>query len=186
MVKSENGNKKSRRRIPILTVALILSLTFVLGTAAFIIDKTHRVENTFNPSRLSCEVEEKFDGEVKRNVNVRNSSDIAVYVRLKLITYRVNGNNEMIGGTAELPDFTPADGWFLKDGVYYYSMPVSPDSEPAAPLIGDDGIRLMKYTDADGGKQAVEVMAEAIQAEPAQAVRDAWGVNVSADGRIFQ
>ena len=186
MVKSKNNPEKSRRRILILTGILVLLLTISMGTAAFLIDKTHKVENTFHPPKLSCEVEEEFDGEVKCNVNVKNTGDIAVYVRLKLVTYRVNNQNEKIGGTAEIPDFTPADGWFLKDGVYYYSTPVSPDSEPSAPLIGGDGIKLVKYTDADGGKQTVEVMAEAIQAEPSQAVRDAWGVTVSADGRISQ
>ena len=35
------------------------------------------------------------------------------------------------------------------------------------------------YTDADGGRQSVDVMAEAIQSEPAQAVGQAWGVRIS-------
>lgn len=35
------------------------------------------------------------------------------------------------------------------------------------------------YTDADGGKQVIEVMAEAIQAEPARAVGEAWGVTIT-------
>ena len=36
-----------------------------------------------------------------------------------------------------------------------------------------------KYDDADGGKQVIEVMAEAIQSEPAEAVGEAWGVTIS-------
>lgn len=178
--------KGKSRKTPILILISVLLLTLAFGTAAFLIDKTHRVENVFQPSALSCEVDEEFDGAIKRNVTVLNTGDIAVYVRLKLITYRVNGQNERIGGRAELPDFTPEEGWFVKDGFYYYAFPVAPGGEPAQPCIGEDGIELVEYTDADGGRQTVEVMAEAIQAEPAQAVQDAWGVTVSADGRISE
>ena len=36
-------------------------------------------------------------------------------------------------------------------------------------------------SDPDGGKQVIEVMAEAIQSEPVQAVGEAWGVSISPD-----
>ena len=35
------------------------------------------------------------------------------------------------------------------------------------------------YSDADGGHQAIDVMAEAIQSVPAKAVGEAWGVSIS-------
>lgn len=35
------------------------------------------------------------------------------------------------------------------------------------------------YDDADGGKQVIEVMAEAIQSGPADAVGKSWGVSIS-------
>ena len=34
---------------------------------------------------------------------------------------------------------------------------------------------MKSYADADGGHQAIDVMAEAIQSTPVQAVKDAWG-----------
>ena len=36
--------------------------------------------------------------------------------------------------------------------------------------------QLQWYTDVDGGKQVIEVMAEAIQSQPDDAVRQAWGI----------
>ena len=58
-------------------------------------------------------------------------------------------------------------------------MPVAKNASPATDLI--DSINLKdKYDDADGGKQVIEVMAEAIQSEPAEAVGEAWGVTISA------
>ena len=43
------------------------------------------------------------------------------------------------------------------------------------------------YTDADGGKQVIEVMAEAIQSVPEDAVKAAWGAgfSIGADGSLI-
>ena len=95
---------KSRKKTVVLLISVIL-LTLTVGTTvAFIIDKTQNVKNVFNPSRVTCEVTENFDGETKKNVNVENTSDVSVYVRVKLVTYRVNDNNRLIGGTADIPE----------------------------------------------------------------------------------
>ena len=59
---------------------------------------------------------------------------------------------------------------------------MSPNATPETALI--DQITLTRsYDDADGGKQVIEVMAEAIQSQPARAVQQAWGVTVS-DGTL--
>ena len=51
-------------------------------------------------------------------------------------------------------------------------------------MIGNDGITLVKYTDADGGRQVIEVIAEAIQSVPTSVVADNWNVTVDANGVI--
>ena len=101
---------------------------------------------------------------------------------MKLVTYRVNSDGERIGGTAVIPNFTPGEGWFEKDGFYYYKSPVAPNKTPATNLIGNDGITLVEYTDADGGRQVIDVIAEAIQSVPASVVAENWDVTVDKDG----
>lgn len=171
--------KHTRRgRQATLVAALALILVFAVGaTAAFLLTKTSSVTNTFTPSQVSCSVTEDFDGTTKSNVNVTNTSDIPAYIRVKLVTYRVNDASQRIGGTATIPTFTPGNGWFEKDGYYYYESPVAAGAQPAAALI--DKIDLTEYDDADGGKQVIEVMAEAIQSTPDEAVTSAWHVTVS-------
>ena len=83
-----------------------------------------------------------------------------------------------IGGTAELPAFTLGENWVEKDGYYYYTLPVAPGKTPAANLA-DKMTLTASYDDADGGKQALDVMAEAIQSTPEEAVADAWGVKIA-------
>ena len=182
--KKRRKSTTSRKAIVLaIAVVLLLSAT-VTGTLMYLVSKTASVTNTFDPAHVSCEVQENFDKTVKKNVNVKNTSNIDAYLRVKLVTYRVNDSDEQIGGTAAIPEFKPGDGWFEKDGFYYYNKPVAPGETPAADLIGNRGITLVEYTDADGGRQVVEVIAEAIQSVPTSVVKDMWKVNVSEAGTI--
>lgn len=183
-----HGNYHSRvgktggKRAGALTIALALVLALAVGgTLAYLFTRTGDVQNTFTPSHVTCKVTENFDGETKSNVNVTNTGDIDAYLRVKLVTYRVNESGQRIGGTAEIPDFTPGDGWFEYEGYYYYTKPVAPNMQPETALISS--ITLKSYDDADGGRQVIEVMAEAIQSVPAKAVGQAWGVTIK-DGTV--
>lgn len=174
-------SKRSSKRtikVSLLFISLALLVTCAAGaTLAYLLTKTENVTNTFTPAHVTGEVTEEFDGETKSNVNVTNKSDIKAYIRVKLVSYRVNEDEQHIGGEAVIPQFTPGDGWVLFEGYYYYTKPVAPGATPEANLIEE--ITLTgSYNDADGGKQVIEVMAEAIQAEPADAVHNAWGVYI--------
>lgn len=172
--------RQNRQAVTLLLSLFILSAVVVGGTVAFLNANTSPVKNTFNPSQVSCSVIENFDGIKKSNINVKNTSDIDAYMRVKLVTYRVNGQDQHIGGTADIPEFSPGENWVKNGEYYYYTLPVAPGEKPAADLIGESGIILVgSYNDADGGKQVVEVMAEAIQSVPSEAVGKAWGVSIS-------
>ena len=166
------------RAAALILSALLLAALAIGGTVAYLTAKGEPLQNVFNPSRVSCEVTEEFDGTVKRNVNVTNTGDTEAYLRVKLVTYRVNEQGQHIGGTAALPSFTLGAGWVEYGGYYYYTLPVAAGERPAANLTGSMTLTA-SYTDADGGRQSVDVMAEAIQSEPAQAVGQAWGVRIS-------
>ena len=173
------------RKVIVLAIAVVLLLSAtVTGTLMYLVSKTTAVTNTFEPATVTCEVQENFDGTVKKDVTVKNTSNIDAYLRVKLVTYRVNDKGERIGGTAAIPSFTPGEGWFEKDGFYYYNKPGAPDAKPATDLIGSSGITLKEYTDADGGRQVIEVIAEAIQSVPTSVVKEYWNVTVDANGVI--
>ena len=176
----------AKRSLVLVVSVLVLLLAVAGGTLAWLTAQTDGVVNTFTPAQVSCEVTEDFNGTIKSNVNVTNTNDIYAYIRVKLVTYRVNAQNQHIGGTAEIPEFTPGKGWVKYGDYYYYTLPVAPkgpgalDNWPKTPLIGETGIELVNsYNDADGGKQVVEVMAEAIQSSPPEAVGKSWGVTIS-------
>ena len=169
----------AKRSLVLVVSVLALVLAVAGGTLAWLTANSGPVTNTFTPAQVSCTVEEKFDGTTKKDVNVKNTSDIDAYLRVKLVTYRVKDNGDRIGGTAEIPEFTPGTNWVKYGDFYYYTLPVAPGEKPKTDLIGAEGITLVRYTDADGGKQVIEVMAEAIQSQPERAVGQAWGVTIS-------
>lgn len=170
---------KGRLTAMVIATAVLLALA-IGGTVAWLSTKDAPITNTFNPSEVACQVEESFDkttGE-KRNVNVTNTGDTEAYIRVKLVTYRTNDAGQHIGGTATIPSFTLGENWVEFGGYYYYTLPVAAGEKPATNLT-ETMTLTSSYSDADGGHQAIDVMAEAIQSGPAQAVGQAWGVSIS-------
>ena len=172
---------KGRLTAMVIATAVLLALA-IGGTVAWLSTKDAPITNTFNPSKVACEVTEKFDGStgVKSNVNVKNTGTINAFIRVKLVTYRTNDQGQHIGGTASLPAFTLGTGWVKYGDYYYYTKPVAPNQKPETNLT-DSMTLIGSYMDTDGGKQVIEVMAEAIQSVPEAAVKDAWGTGFSID-----
>lgn len=172
-------------RLTAMVIATVMLLALAIGgTVAWLTDTSPAVVNTFTPSHVSCEVEEDFNDRtgVKSNVQVQNTSDIPAFIRVKLVTYRTNDKGDHIGGTASVPNFQPGTNWVLHEGYYYYTRPVQPQNFTGI-LINEIQLTT-RYTDADGGHQAIDVMAEAIQSVPEAAVQEAWGFGLKADGSL--
>ena len=180
----QRRHKRRSKKTGMLFLSLLLVIGMVVGgTLAWLSTKSAPITNTFLPSKVACQVQEEFNSTtgVKTNVNVENTGDIDAYIRVKLVSYRTNDAGQHIGGTAELPAFDLGEGWVEHGGYYYYRLPVAPGGSPETNLT--ESMTLTdSYTDADGGKQVIEVMAEAIQANGVtdngtKAVVEAWGVD---------
>lgn len=183
-----HGKALRTGRLTTMVISTVLLLALAIGgTLAWLSTKDAPIQNKFLPTNVTCKVTESFDGSsgVKSNVNVKNTGTINAFIRVKLVTYRTNDQRQHIGGTASLPTFTLGENWVLHDGYYYYTLPVAPGDSPKTSLT--DSMRLVdSYLDTDGGKQAIDVMAEAIQSVPEAAVKAAWGAgfSINADGSL--
>ena len=78
-----------------------------------------------------------------------------------------------------MPVFTTAEDWIRDEDndTYYYTKKVAPDAFTTTLLDSDITLRLS----SEGYRQVVEVFAEAIQAEPDEAVTSSWGVTIAND-----
>lgn len=176
--KTARAKRNKKRKDLLLAVSLMLILGFAVGgTAAWLTASTLPVENQFTPTGVTCKVEEDFANNIKSGVKVENTGDIDAYVRVRLIGYRQNGTEQTIGGSAPV-NFTlpPGSNWVqYTDGYYYYTLPVAAGGFTAVLM---ESYTLEAYADADGGSQVLEVLAEAIQSQPAEAAGEAWGVTI--------
>ena len=182
-MQSTKRNKQQHRFSLLLTAvlaAVLLSLT-VAGTIAYLHTYTEDVENAFTPGSVPCSVSESFTPStgVKQNVFVTNGGNVPAYIRVKLVPYWCdNKTGDIVSKAAWTPDFEPGSGWVLHDGFYYYTSPVSA-GDPTENLINTITLTIDQN---DGSLQALDIIAESIQAEgvdaqAAKAVVKAWGVD---------
>ena len=168
--------------------ALILSLCLIFALAvgttfALLKASTAPVENTFTAAKSDIKIDEDVTGGQKKSIVVKNTGTAVSYVRVKLVMNWVDDNGNV---SATPVNITPSitDNWFLKDGIYYYKMPVAPDGKTENLLQADSPITEPADKPA-GCHLEVTVLAESIQAAPSKAVEGAWtAVKVDGDGNL--
>lgn len=163
-----------------LIAALALCAAAAVGvTLSFMFKKAEKT-NTFVPAKVTCDVEESLFSGVKSNVCVKNTGNVAAYLRIRLMSYYVDDNGNIAGRvSSQYPALTPLNGWISgADHTYYYPTPVEPDAKTGI-LCGPITLDTVKLADGTPVYQVLEVFAEAIQAEPVGAVQEAWKVTVS-------
>ena len=180
----------SKRIKHLLIAAAALCIAAAVGlTLAFMFkkaEKTHR----FIPAEVSCAVREKMDGnEVngtdavggeKSDIRAENTGNVKEFIRLRLVSYYVDSNGNIAGTAAsQYPNPTLKNGWIAgADHTYYYPFPTDPGGMTEI-LCEPFTLGQTQLEDGTAVYQVIEVIAEAVQAEPVSAVREAWGVTVT-------
>ena len=174
-----------------LLVSLILLVAGLTSTTiAFLADSPEPVTNNFQYDKVACSVNEEFeDGMVvKRNVSVQNTGTTEAYIRAKVVA---TWQDEEGNIAAEVPvvgeemDYTITyndKDWFKGDDGYWYCKNKIAAGGETPILI--DTCRVKKSGPANC-HLVVEILADAIQANPSNAVTEAWGVTVS-NGQITE
>lgn len=170
-------NKKSR--VLLIALAVIVAISAIGATAAYMFTKSQAVQNDFTPASVTCEVNEEFDGTEKSSITVKNTSNIDAYVRVRLVSYWQDEEGNVVGVKSEMPEVKITSDWTKgENDTYYCTKPVKPNGVTpellATPII-------LTQMDENGKTiyQVVEVFAEAIQAdgvtdEGVSAVEYAW------------
>ena len=180
----------SKRIKHLLIAGAALSIAAAVGlTLAFMFKKAEKT-NRFIPAEVSCAVREKTDGSdvtgiaavggEKSDIRVENTGNVREFLRLKMVSYYVDANGDIVGTvSSQYPTLSLKNGWIAgANRTYYYPYPVEPGSltgilcEPFT----------LGQTQLENGTmvyQVMEVIAEAVQAEPISAVQEAWGVTVT-------
>lgn len=193
----EKTPRANRRKLLIAAAALCAVLCASVGlTAAFLVSRPAPVENDFTTGKVACKVVESLSEEsgttVKRNVRIENTGNTSAYIRVLLIfTWKDADGNVFVNPPEATTEYEInlmlSNGWIMAPGesvtYLYYKLPVAPGAQ-TLDLI--DSVRpLPNVADPQDGtyKLSVEILADAVQADPADAVQEAWkGVTVGEGG----
>lgn len=172
-----------RSKRPLLAVlALVLALTVGIGgTVAWIADRTNSITNTFTLGDVKPVIHEDFKNDVKSDVYVTNEGTVPAYIRVAVVPTWIDENGDPVGKSASLSDLhiSLGDGWVKNGDYYYHSAPVAADGGRTSVLIES----AMVVTE-NGYRMDLQIVADAIQAQPRNAVETAWGVGVDSNGNI--
>ena len=182
----EDRRFKILRRIVLvcfLTVCLMFSVVGTIGTSeAFLAALTGKTVNTFRYGEVSCEIHEKFNGQMKSNVQVKNTGNIPAYIRAAvIITWQDEYGNVYWKKPAAGSDYVLAIGsdWTKSGDYYYWPSPVTPDAYTGVLITS-----CTKGSAPEGYHLVVDIAAEAIQSQPTSAAQEAWGITFAEGGGI--
>ena len=204
MAKRRGRYSSGRYRIPVRSLILLLTLVLLIGsgigmTVGFLSTRTEPVQNDFTYGNVSCEVLETFGKDnnryIQRDVRIKNTGNTSAYIRVLLVFTWKDANGNVYVNKPQInedyqinPDIS--NGWSIYQNSigtfsYYYKYPVAAGDE--TPNLIDSLSQIPGVVGPENGKYAlsVEIVADAVQAEPADAVTDAWdGATVDADGAL--
>jgi len=160
-------------------LVLLILLSVAGGVYAYVTATTGQISNRFDPVVVTCQVEESFDGAVKRDVCIRNTGDINAFIRAMVVVSWVDGNGKVLSAApVEGQDYTVEWGSNLwtkgSDGFWYHTSAVAPNA-----TTGHLIRMLTPGTTPEGYQLQVQIIATAIQADPSAAAESAWGVGVN-------
>lgn len=174
-----NTNKSGFRwkRSGILLAAVIVLLAGAVGgTWAFLVAQSEPVQNNFTYAHVSCTINEKFENDVKSDVKIQNTGDIPAYIRARIVVTWKDANGKVSAVPVKNTDYTIAfneTDWTQQGDYWYCKTAVNPNG------FTPELITECKKTDnanvPDDYDLSVEILADAIQSEPANAVKEAWG-----------
>ena len=176
MKRRYHGSRVSKTNRPkhfagLLALVLILVCT-VGGTVAYLVTHTDPVVNTFTPGEVSCQVEEKFEGNnVKTEAVVKNTGNVPAYIRVAVVANTIDAQGNITGMETLPVGWLNAEKWTEVGGFYYYKGVVQPGDVTANLLNADINLEGIQVT----------ILASAIQSMPDDAVKEAWKMSYDSD-----
>ena len=169
--------KKKRNLIIILSILLLITVS---TTIAFL-SKKNNINNDFIVGTVSTQVDETFENNIKEDVSIKNTGNVDSYIRaFILISYKdedgVILTDTPILNTDYSMTISNSTNWIYSntDGFYYYKLPVEPNNN--TDILIDECRELQSH---NGKILNVDIITESIQATPADAVEEAWGVSIT-------
>lgn len=158
-----------RHKTLIIVLSIILVVCIGAGaTLAFFANSTGPIINTFQSGSAGAEIEETLSGNnTKTEIKVHNTGKTPVYVRVRLVSYFEDGSDNVLPVSSALSPSIDSNNWNTDGTYYYYKYPVG---------AGESTENLLAENLTMSAGQVIDVLADTVQATPASAVQEVWGV----------
>lgn len=177
-----------KRPIALAVLALAVVGVAIAGVVAWLTASSSLI-NEFGLGQVDTSVEETFDGTAKSDVKAKNNGTVPIYVRAQVNIYWQDANGNQLWEepvkdtdyTIDWGDISDA-GWIMgSDGFYYWTQPLA-----AGATTGNliDKLEWITAQTSNGRTLVCDVSIQGIQADPANAVNEAWGASVGQDGTL--
>ena len=168
-------------------LSTLLFFVIISGSAfAFMFRQTGYKNNQFIPATVNCEIVDVVDSANSEitSIKVKNTGNIKSYIRIKFVSYWTttqNGYEQISSKASVMPTFSYTDDWIKgSDDTYYYSVPVSPNSFTEE-LLSSKIFLIKNGSDS----MTIDMLGEAIQSMPADAVEISWNLQLDENGNIL-
>ena len=160
--------KQSDKKSVLFLILTIVLVTAVVGsTIAYIVVMSNVRTNEFEPPEIDVQI---------TNNEIKNTSDIDVYVRVTTIASIIDAEGKMLPYTPDI-SVTLNSGWTKgNDGFFYCTEPLVP-GQVAEPI---NKVECDVESNEDYTIQVV-VLSEVIQSVPSTAVTSVWSAVTSVD-----
>ena len=182
---------KTTQKVSIVILCFLwIAVIAVGGTIAYLFTSTQQVINTFSVPSDGSSVVEEIEDNVKKEVVIANTGDVDSYIRAKVIFTWQNADGKVHPTKVKATDYTITWGTEWKripdseTGFYYYNGVVKAnDNNPSTTSDQTTALFTHCTPTAAGPEEGytlhVEILSQSIQAEPDEAVQDAWGMSYS-------
>lgn len=187
----KSRRRQKKRNNNYIVILIVAVAAFIGGTAgitlAFLTSRSE-VSNQFTKGEVSAQVNETFQNDLKEDVSVENTGTVPAYIRAVVrVNWQDGAGNILWGKPEESTDYTMTlnlasagnAGWVLGlDGYYYYTEPVDAGQSTGVliDICQEENINLHQQ---EGKFLVVDISAQSIQAEPSDAVLEAWASAVA-------
>lgn len=162
-------NRQKSKTLTLIIAVALLAAVMISGTIAWLEASSDLVSNALKPANVTNEVTEVIDGNYKKSVKITNTANIPTFIRVAVVANTIDEDGN-ITGALDVSDKlkADADNWLKIGDYYYYTKPVPKGGLTEELLSGDIDLT---------GNQVV-IVSENIQADPAKAATEAWGVKI--------
>lgn len=176
--KKKIGNRRLNRNV--FYLLLILLIVGVGSSVAYLFNKS-TVQNEFIMGEVRTEVTENSNSDeiIKKGVAIKNIGNVPIYIRVTMTAFWKDNDGNILSerpieGVDYFIKFSTSTNWVkASDGYYYFKNIVN--STKSTDVLIEECVQAQKYDDKT---LEFRVINQAIQAEPAKAVKEAWGVNI--------